>query len=267
MSSEGYLYAATGQKYVSEAAASARRLREIYPEAHITLITNEAAAQPVFDEIKLLPFAHESEYPWKSGVLYKALALQHSPYSKTFFADTDLYFVEDCRELFVLLEYYDLLVAHSPVDESEVILETGSLAGYHPYNTGLFVFNNSEKMVKLFRDWYDAYLEKFDQYYHDQTPFMEALLFNDIKLYVLQSVYNFREPYIVTVPKLKVKIIHGRPENPKQFAQKLNEKIVHRVWLPIQQKIIHYKKPKSLRRRIRDIAPDFLVDKIRELKS
>lgn len=264
---EGYLYAVTGKKYVEEAIQSVKRLRKLYPESHVTLIVDEPFEAKEFDEIIVMPYTGGSENLWKFGVLYKALALQLSPYEKTFFVDTDIYFVEDCRELFTLLDYHDLLIAHSPVDETEVILGTGRLKGYHPYNTGLIVYNNNEKTRKLFRDWCGVFEENFDKYYGNQTPFMAALLKNDIKVYVLQSVYNLREPYIVTIPKLKVKIIHGRPDSFEKMAEQLNRTIAHRVWLPYEKKVVVFRIRKSFRRIVRDLLPDFLVEFIRKLKK
>ena len=257
----------TGKKYMAEAVQSVKRLRQLYPEAHVTLICDEPFESEYFDLIEVMPYTGGAENLWKFGVLYKALALQKTPYEKTFFVDTDIYFVEDCRELFRMLDYYDLLIAHSPVDETEVIVGGDRLTGSHPYNTGLIVFNKSEKMMKLFRDWCTAFEENFDKYYGNQTPFMAALLINDIKVFVLQSVYNLREPYIVTIPKLKVKIIHGRPDNFEKMAQKLNAVIAHRVWLPYEKKVLIFRKKKSFRRIIREALPPGVVNMIRKIKG
>lgn len=262
---QGYLYAVTGEKYAEEAENSARRLKSLYPEAHITLITDKPRKSEIFDKIEILEDSRDSS--WKSGVMYKVKALLMTPYERTFFADSDLYFVEDCRELFRLLDYFDLLMAHSPVDESEVIFPEGNLKGYHPYNTGLMVFNRSEEMFKLFRDWIEIYTAKFDKYYGNQGPFMAALLQNDIKIYVLQSVYNLRDAYIHSLPNLSVKVIHGRPADPVKMTQKLNGQIRNRVWLPYQRKVIVYRKRKSLRRIIRDLSPPAFVEWVRKQKN
>ncbi|NNC86792.1 MAG: hypothetical protein HKN75_12010, partial [Bacteroidia bacterium] len=100
-------------------------------------------------------------------------------------------------------------------------------------NTGVMVFNNNEKIRELFNEWLRVYNEKIDVYPHDQTPFMEALMNKNIKLYVMQAIYNFRFPYLVTVPGLKVKLFHGRSNNFHALANKVNKKIKHRSWSPV----------------------------------
>lgn len=227
----GYLYVATGQQHIEEARTSARSLKRLNPSIHITLITDSEDDIEPFDKIIYQAPIVTTE-GWKEGLLYKVNGLLLSPYRKTFFVDSDTYFIEDCSELFEILDFYDLLIAHAPADKSEVDLEGKKLTGYHPYNTGVIVFKNNEATDKLISDWIDIYKRKFNIYPHDQTPFMESLLVNQIKLYVLKPIYNFRVPFIVALPGLRVKLLHGRVKNFEILAKKLNSKMIHRAWIP-----------------------------------
>lgn len=249
-SNRGYLYAATGEKFTEEAAASVRSLRAVNPSIHATLITDRACKYPEFDTIKILDYS-EKKVDWKKGLLYKAQALQHSPYELTFFADTDTWFIEDCSELFDLVSHFDLVLAHSPADVSVVELEGEKIKALHPYNTGIMVFRKSKRMTQFLAAWLQTYEEKYDLYPSDQTPFMEALLRSGLSHYVLLPFYNFREHFMVSLPPGKVKIIHGRPANPVKLAQQINADLRHRTWLPRRKKVI-FRRPKSWKRRLKE---------------
>lgn len=248
---KGYLYVATGEKFIAEAAQSAASLRAVHAGAHVTLATNEPCKNAAFDTIISVNFKLETgETPWKVGLLFKAFALQHSPYEQTFFVDTDTYFLEDCRHLFSLLDFHDVLIAHSPADVSKVTWQGQELEGYHPYNTGVIVFRKNAKTTQLLADWLAIYKEKFDLYPSDQTPFMEALLKNTIQLYVLLPFYNFREHFMVSLPPGTVKIVHGRPRDISDLTAIVNGDQNHRTWLPRREKII-FRRPKSWKRRVK----------------
>jgi hypothetical protein len=239
---KGYLYIATGDNYINEAKISVNSLRRHNQYAHVTLITDKKIKADEFDYVYILNFEYQENSDWKKALIYKVLALQHSPYKKTFFIDTDTYFLDDCSELFQLLNYFDLLIAHAPSDSSHVIINDQKIIGYHPYNTGVIVFNKNELISKLFIDWLDIYKNKYHLYPTDQTPFMESLLINQVYLYVLQSIYNFRLPFYVSIlPDLKVKIIHGRSSNYELLEEEINGIILQRSWDPESQKIIFKK--------------------------
>lgn len=239
---QGYLYCETGDKFIREAIISAISLKRCNSNAHITLITNEEIENKTFDSI-IIKKNRSVNSKWKLGVQYKVESLLLSPYEKTFFIDTDTYFIEDSSELFELLEYYDLQIAHAPDDKNKVVLDDKKLDGYYPYNTGVIVFNNNSKIKNFFQDWLTIYKAKFDIYPHDQTPFMEALLLNDIKLHVFHQIYNFRLPFYISIPGLSVKILHGRTDDFEIIAKKINKHYYNRVW--VSKKTVILNKPKK----------------------
>lgn len=259
---QGYLYAATGEQFIDEAKASVRSLRRFNSKIHVTLITDKPYADPAFDNVQVVSF-DSSNINWKKGLLFKSVALQHSPYTKTFFVDTDTYFTDECAELFDLLEYNDILMAHSPADVSNVIIDGKKIEAYHPYNTGVIVYKKTPEVIQLFKDWLAAYQEKFEIYPSDQTPFMEALLQNKVRLYVLLPLYNFRDHFMVSLPPGKVKIIHGRPRDVRDLEVRINKNIGHRTWLPRREKIIFRKQRK---RRLKDFLPKSMLNLYRQMK-
>lgn len=228
---EGFLYVATGNKYILEAERSAKSLKRHSKSARIALVTNKPLVSNLFDEIIIVD--HENLSDWKSGLGFKVEGLLRSPFEKTFFLDTDTYFTDDVHELFRALDFFDLLISHAPNDISKIKINDKKLEGLSPYNTGVIVYNNSEKIKSLFFHWRDLYSSKSEKYSSDQPAFMEALLNHHIKIYVLSYIYNFRTPSFITLPPLKVKIIHGRTSNYEKLDRILNKhQHNHRTWSP-----------------------------------
>jgi len=234
---EGYLYIANGEKYLNEAIISAKSLRKLDDKAHITLITNKKIKSVIFDKIVVKP---ENISSWKEGLLYSVEHIyKESPYEKTFFLDSDTYFCGNSRELFNILDYYDVCISHAPNDTSEVKLTNEKfLKGYLPYNTGVILFKKNDDNKKLFSNWYSIYRNKFQEYTMDQVAFMEALLYSKSRVYVLQNIYNARTPFYISLPNLSVKIIHGRCPNYEKIQSELNSVLSNRNWDPCIRRII-----------------------------
>ncbi|MFK7936111.1 MAG: hypothetical protein AB8G22_21535, partial [Saprospiraceae bacterium] len=140
----GYLYIATGQKYIDEALVSLRSLRRFVPDAHATLITDEPFKHPAFNRVQIFSSADFAS-SWTGGLLYRVAAMGTTPYQKTFFIDSDTYFTDSCEELFRLLDFFDVLVASSPADVSNIELDGEALQGYTPHHMGVIVFRKNEK--------------------------------------------------------------------------------------------------------------------------
>ena len=243
-SSEGYLYIASGEKYIAEARISAKSLKKCNPDAHITLITDIAVDSAGFDEVRI----HEKDREDPKGAKnFKAQHILHTPYDRTIFVDTDTYFIEDCKELFTLLDYHDMLLSHAPADMREVIIDGKPLEGYKCYNAGMIAYKKNEATIKLFEEWYRICRKLI--YRGDQPPLMHALLTNPVKLYILHQNYNLRTPFMVSLPAFKAKILHGRNIDFEKAARIVNVNAdVQRVWNPNNFKmIIRLPKKKLLR--------------------
>lgn len=239
--SKGYLYVAFGEKYIQEALVSSQSLIKVDPSAKICLVTNEELKNNNhFDQIIILNEYQEKPY------LYKVKALCLSPYDYTFFIDTDTYFCESCSELFDLLEYFDLLITPCNNDYLTVYnKDSKPIAGIYSYNTGVIIFKKNNKTLELLLKWFISYNNHFDKYIHDQGPFMEALLSVDIKILVLQTIYNARTPYPFSMIAKPVKIIHGRHNDYKIISDKLNKKSDEsRIWFPRFKIVLTYQRTK-----------------------
>ena len=254
---KGYLYAATNQRYIDEAIRSVRSLRKINQNIHATLVTDKDVQ--IIDFNSTIKLNYSGSTDWKSGLLFKILALQNSPYDKTFFLDTDTFFCDECDELFDLLEYHDLLIAHSPGDVSQISINDKLLDGYFPYNTGVIIYQRNQVTKKLLQDWYSEYATNEGHFPDDQAAFMKVLLHNNVNVYVLQSIYNFRSMFFVSLPEKNVKIIHGRLNDYNPIKERVNSKNIQRAWDPAHQKIHFRKKTNALKLRIFNSTPNSIL--------
>lgn len=238
---QGYLYIATGEKYLEEFENSCKSLLKHDSDANITLVTNKPY-DPKNPEVKIVLSTDFVEKPY----LYKINSMALSPYSKTLFVDTDTYFTDECTELFKLLAFFDLCIVPCNNDNSDIYQQDDSvLKGIYPYNTGVMAFRQNNRIDALFEKWKTSYINHFDLYIHDQPPFMEALLSVDIKTLTLSSIYNARTPYPCSFIGKPVKIIHGRHNNYQKISKKLNANPnCDRLWFPRFQFVIPHKDTK-----------------------
>jgi len=226
----GYLYIATGEKYIKECENSVSSLRRYDPEAHVSLITNRKIHSQHFNEIIIMESLDDSS--WKSWLNSYILGLLNSPYEKTFYLDSDTWFFDSCTELFDLLEYFDMLAALAPSDVSLPVIDSKIIKGAYPYNAGLLVFKKNKRVDRFLESWHQISTDKYGIYKTDQPAFMEAFLLNDINIYVLQSIYNFRTPSFTSALPGKIKVIHGRHKNPDKIDRIINERQSDRIWNP-----------------------------------
>lgn len=231
---EGYLYIATGHRYIEELKISAGSLKRCNPKAHISLVTDRQVDIAEIDHLILLEIDKSDP---KGSKNYKAQGMLHTPYERTLYIDTDTWFIEGCTELFPLLEYHDMLIAHSPGDQRLVTNSDRVLWGYLGYNAGVIAYRKSDAIESLFKAWYLKCRENV--YRGDQPPLMDALLEHRVKIYVLQPHYNLRLPFLVSVPGFKVKILHGRHRDFEKVAGIVNKDIEQqRVWNPNTGKML-----------------------------
>lgn len=233
----GYLYIASGAKsYFDEAYQSIQSLRRHDPLAHITLICDDCEKisrelRENVDNIIIEPCKVSEK---KIGWLFKARTIYKlSPYEKTFFLDTDTYIIDNVRELFTLLDFFDMCLCHGSVDRSKIYLKGQEIIGYTPYNSGLVLLKKADVVKKLYEDLHKTYSQNPDNYLvsGDQQAMMVALAVSNIKTYILQNNWNARfiypEKYVG-----KVSVLHGRHKNLEKIADAINQTDRPRVWIP-----------------------------------
>ncbi|NME68172.1 putative nucleotide-diphospho-sugar transferase [Flammeovirga aprica] len=243
----GYLYVATGQKYIKEAEYSASSLKEVMPNSNITLITDKDYSSPFFDNVILQGFDSIDEKSWKANLVYKIMGISKSPYEKTIFLDTDTYIIEPFNELFELLDHFEVMIAPDYYDKNNIQINGKVVEGYYPYNTGVLAFSKTQQTKRFIDDWLSIYIEELQDFWSDQQAFMKALIKVNVKLFVLSSIYNFRFLNNVGLPDAeKVRILHSRSSKEEfiRIAKLVNSDTSQRVWVAPLRKIFNWESKK-----------------------
>jgi hypothetical protein len=178
----GYIYAATGTRYVTLARRSARNLRQLVPDASIDLFTDQSVTDPVFDQV------HQVDRISKRP---KMEALRRSRFDKTIYMDADTMVIAPIGDIFAVLDHFDIALTHAQFRVHPPGGNTKALpAAFPQLNSGLVGLRRSTRTADFLRQWEGKVLDtgaKYDQ------PALRQLLFQsaDMRLAVLPPEYNF----------------------------------------------------------------------------
>jgi hypothetical protein len=230
----GYLYIAGGTKHLKEAAASATRLKEVSPGAHVTLFTNSIEslrfARSVFDEIEERDMTFPRARRKYDGKVYE---MSDSPYERTIFLDTDTHIIRPLEPLFDVLDYFDL--AGVPVPKGGTIRP-----GIPMLNSGMIAFKRSNATAWMFKEWVRLYHEMDSL--GDQIAFAQALINSNVRYHSLNSCWNLKVgtkkakkkfPLLLTD---KVRMVHARlgedlsEEDLERMVEKLDNMELPGIW-------------------------------------
>jgi hypothetical protein len=225
----GFLYIATGRRFVDEAAVSYASLRRHMPDVPVCCFTDEP-------EYAAQTFAHVEriEHPFRN-FLEKIPPLWRTPYARTVFVDTDTVFAAPVTDLFTLLERFDLAAAPDPF----WVEAPGCPPCFQHLNTGLIAYRKTERVEAFLRRWFEQFQAglaadpKNPIHWHDQVVFQRELYASDLRLYVLPGEYNLR----VACPQLiriwaKARMLHARHGDLGDLGLRLNAESEYRVVLP-----------------------------------
>lgn len=186
--SKGVVYLASGASYIEEAKRSAKSVKRHNPSLPVTLYTDDDPTVEVFDTVVPINYPVES---WGDSVLTK----DHFPYEQNLYLDADTFVCGDITGLFELLEKYDLAATYD-ISRGRYNANFYEQIGddlpraFPEYNTGVLLYNNCEKVNKLFESWNRRYNSQ--NYNRNQPAFRRILYESDIEFTTLPSEYNFR---------------------------------------------------------------------------
>lgn len=164
----------------------------------------------------------------------KSKHMGRSPFNKTIYLDTDVWVVKNdgLNELFELLDKFELAgavdTAHR-IEYTSLEIPDGFNKGLPPsfpmINTGVLVFRKKtvEDLFESWRSIQDDLIKQVGEI-NDQVSFRRALYVSNVTYGTFPKEYNFRVPY----PQFysgPIRILHGRPEDPKRLAEFLNSSI------------------------------------------
>lgn len=214
MKEEGYIYVVDGLRWVREVNYAASRLRtltdypiaivcsEEYPE--ITELSNSLKNLIII----IVPKLQGSDF------CSKVIGMQHTPFEKSLFMDSDTFVMYNIDNVFELLNNYDLALTQEPSEHTSLFPIEDKLKNiFIEYNTGVVLYNNSEKVMDLFRDWEQIILtKKYGKDYFDMPQFRNVILNSQHKLniYTLPENFNMHGLRSYKILFGQVAIIHER---------------------------------------------------------
>lgn len=225
---KGIVYIAFGDKHVKEAMTSAKSVKNHVPNIPITIYTNlDLATGDCFDAV-------EKVTPTDDVKECKMAYLSKTPYEHTLFLDTDTYVCGDISELFLLLNQFDLALAHTPGRDQIPYFNLGIPTCYPEFNSGVILFNRQCIEEKLFSDWLRFYRDLRGVKNIDQPSLRKAVYYSKLRVATLTPEYNCRLP-VPTYLKNQVKIIHGRCNDFMKVENMINRFTGMRIFNPRNQ--------------------------------
>ncbi len=150
--SNGYLYVASkDDRYLTSAIVSCETLKEYYPQAHVTLVTEPDFFDPslmdIFDDVILGPSNNKRLKLW---------GLANSPYERTLYIDADC-----------VIRHPDIAIVHDLLGDADIMLtRIRPYAGAFVYfpggkledHCGVILFNNKEHTKTFMQKWWELWL-------------------------------------------------------------------------------------------------------------
>jgi hypothetical protein len=220
---EGVLLVATGERHRLEAIAAVPRIRPQLGGRPLWLVCDAPAAVPegLFDAVRPHPDPRGSYRD-------KIVPLQHLPFARTLFLDTDVELLQPLDDVFRLLRHLHLTGCHAPVRWCQW-QDPQVPEGFCELNSGVLGFRRSRAVRSLVRNWLRTYDRAGVRF--DQASLRSALwqaCQRGLRVWVLPAEYNLRttKPWVMG-KGLAVKVVHGRiPDGMRApLAQYLNGNI------------------------------------------
>jgi lipopolysaccharide biosynthesis glycosyltransferase len=192
---EGILYIAYNKhpnaNHIKEAIVSAKSIKAIHPDIHITLFTDVDPGTKCFDTVKIVKV---------TGVRLKQVYLYDSPYDRTLFLDSDTKLVNRIDGIFDLLDRVDMAAALDHVrkdpKKSRVYSDYANIPdSFSEFNSGVILFKKSPVVKKFFEMWRMNYKTwcKVSGKFNDQPSFRVSLWqCVDLRLHTLPPEFNIR---------------------------------------------------------------------------
>ncbi len=200
--SEGILYISTGDEFIEESIRSVKLLRKSMPEANVTLLCDKEISNELFDRIIRID---DPAYGFEDQILN----LEKSPYDRTIYLDSDTYITDNIKELFQLLDSFDIGLAQTATREAWEV--SGVPDCFPEYNSGVMVYKNNDNFEEFLSLWNSIYFSNKNNNVtmRNQPSLRKALYKSNLRLATIPPEYNCRINYPGQVSG-KVKIFHAR---------------------------------------------------------
>jgi len=191
LSSNGVLFVATGDRYVRSASRCAYSIKKHSPDLAIHLFTDKTNADHLFaQEENIFSSIAVIENPNRRS---KVEYMSQSPFERTLFLDSDTDIVVDIREMFTLLDRFDIALAHAPKrneNKSKVFWKQPLPESFPQFNSGVILYRKNSATQAFFQSWLQAYQQA--GFKIDQITLRECLWASDLHIATLPPEYNLR---------------------------------------------------------------------------
>ena len=209
----GVIFAATGKDYTELAARAAQSVKDSCPGLEVDLFTDQRADMPVFDRI------HQLEDPWRRS---KIDAMMHSRFDKTLYLDADVFVIADIRDVFEVLDRFDMAIAHDPIRNGkrcQTFWRKQIPNAFPQFNSGVIALRRNPKVVAELQSWSAAVRE--NDFERDQPVLRELIWDSDLRVATLPQEYNlmrFKDLHLWRTHHSAPRIIHS-PQFHKHFTK------------------------------------------------
>ena len=219
---QGLLYVATGNQYVSEAIQSYHSFKEKNKAISAVIYTdseNEQMATSHFDNVKII----------KNPVfnfLDKIEPMKETPFDLTLFVDTDTFCNENIDSLWNALDHYEMAFAFDTGRINDPV--KGVPDWFCEYSTGVILYKKTKMLNTFIERWKFLYLEMLnsDGFTFDQTSFRKTVWEIKPNFFLLPQEYNFYTFSLnISAKNYPVKIFHGRYNNIKEAVSYLKSDV------------------------------------------
>lgn len=190
-SDAGVVYIAFGDRYVDEAVASARSLRQHCPGLPAALMTDEASVIPegAFDLVQRHPVTH---------MRAKVDLLPASPFEHTLYLDSDTLVQRDIRDIFATLARFDVAMCHSFTRRrarwARQIPEYAAIPyAFSEFDGGVIAFRRSPAALAFLAEWkrlFECYRDITQGW--DQASLRMAAWNSGVQICTLPVEFNVR---------------------------------------------------------------------------
>ena len=209
----GVIFATTGENYTELAARAAQSVKDSCPGLAVDLFTDQQVDMPVFDRI------HQLDDPWHRS---KMDAMISSRFDKTLYLDADLFVIADIRDVFEVLDHFDMAMTHDPIRNGQrchTFWRKTLPNAFPQLNGGVVAYRSSPEVLDLIKGWSTAVRE--NDFSRDQPVLRELLWDSDLRIATLPPEYNlmrFKGLYLWRTHHSAPRIIHS-PQLHKHFTK------------------------------------------------
>lgn len=220
----GVFYISGDDEYIHEARRSAESVASNTSDIDIAIATDAESPGDIFDRV--------IECSPSRSFRDKVELMDHSPYDRTLYLDTDTYVTGELSPVFQVLSRGNIAVAHTPNRNHPKRSVSSHVPDAFPtFNTGVIAYQDVHAVQEFFDLWKSHLSDvkiSLNDMVPDQPAFRAALFDSSVSYHTLPSEYNYRSIYPGQLGG-PVKILHGRHDDMQAVGERLNKIETRRV--------------------------------------